>query len=106
MGFLDLAYHFPGFWVVLGRYGSISVALRFLLYFMEVWFNLGRNKIKLVIVGSRGGKRAGTAVASYSAGAGKLYCTVAPRAEADTRIYLSRLPAIRRVVQIYKIEKK
>ncbi|MCB0557406.1 MAG: glycosyltransferase [Lewinellaceae bacterium] len=107
-GFLDLAYRTSRALIVLGAlWASIStVALRFLLYFMKYGnFNLGRNKIKkLVIVGSREESERVQRLLHLAQVRKNFIGTVAPWAEADTRIYLSRLPQLDEVVQIYKIE--
>ncbi|MCB0563729.1 MAG: glycosyltransferase [Phaeodactylibacter sp.] len=107
-GFLDLEYRSSRALIVLGAlWASLStVAFRFLLYFMKYGnFNLGRNRRKkLVIVGSQEESERVQRLLHLAQVQKNFIGTVAPWAEADTRIYLSRLPQLDEVVQIYKIE--
>jgi len=107
-GFLDLEYRSSRALIVLGAlWAALStVALRFLLHFLRFGnFDLGRNKIKkLVIAGSQEESERVQRLLHLAQVHKNFIGTVAPWPEADTRTYISSLPQLDEVVQIYKIE--
>ena len=107
-GFLDLEYRSSRALILLGALWAIlsTVALRFLLHFFRYGnFNLGRTKMKkLVIVGSQEESERVQRLLHLAQVQKNFIGTVAPWEEADTRLYLSRLPQLDEVVQIYRIE--
>ena len=107
-GFLDLEYRSSRALIVLGALWAIlsTAALRFLIHFLQSGnFNLSRDKMKkLVIVGSQEESERVQRLLHLAEVQKNFIGTVAPRAAADTRMYLSSLPQLAEVVQIYKIE--
>ena len=107
-GFLNLEYRSSRALIVLGALWAIlsTVAMRFLLHFLQYGnFSLSRNKMKkLVIVGSQEESERVQRLLHLAQVQKNFIGTVAPWPEADKRQYLSALPQLDEVVQIYKIE--
>ncbi len=107
-GFLDLQYRPSRALVVLGAVWAVlsTVTLRFLLHFLQFGnFNLDENRAgKLVIVGSVEESQRVLGLLHQARVNKNFIGTVAPHAEADTRVYLSGLAQLDEVVHIYKIE--
>lgn len=107
-GFLDLEYRSSRALIVLGAlWATLStVALRFLLHFLKFGnFNLGRDKVKrLVVVGSQEESERVQRLLHQAQVQKNFIGAVAPWPDADTHLYLSSLPQLDEVVQIYKIE--
>ncbi len=107
-GFLDLEYRSSRALILLGAlWAALStVALRFLIHFLRFGnFKLGQNKIKkLVIVGSQEESERVQRLLHLAQVHKNFIGTVAPWPDADTHVYLSSLPQLDEVVQIYKIE--
>ncbi|MCB0549700.1 MAG: glycosyltransferase [Phaeodactylibacter sp.] len=107
-GFLDLEYRTSRALILLGAlWAALSTAaLRFLLHFLRFGnFNLGMNKVKkLVIVGSQEESERVQRLLHLAQVQKNFIGTVAPWPDADAQVYLSSLPQLDEVVQIYRIE--
>lgn len=107
-GFLDLEYRSSRALIVLGAAWAVlsTTALRFLLHFLRFGnFNLERNRArKLVIVGSLEESERVQRLLHLAQVQKNFIGTVAPWQDADTHLYLSRLPQLDEVVHIYQIE--
>lgn len=107
-GFLDLEYRSSRAIIILGTIWAVTgtVILRMVLHFIKYRnFNVGRERAKnLVIVGSETESERVERLLQQAQVQKNLIGIVSPNAEVDHKVFLSGLPQLDEVVQIYKIE--